>query len=98
METDYKDSKIALGNEQWTVKYFPQVRTTREGKYLKAARVPSRKEIWLSLKDIRGNKIPVEEVVQNFNKAILPIVIEFVKEKYGEQAVSDYLSEQIDAL
>lgn len=93
MENEYKDSKVTLGKEQWTVKYFPQVITPKEGKYVKAARIPSKKEIWLSLNDETGNKLPVEDATLHFKKAILPIVIEEKKKEFGEEAVNAALKE-----
>ena len=93
MENRYKDSKVTLSNEQWTVKYFPQVTTPKEGKYVKAARIPSKKEIWLSINDEKGNKLSVEDITLHFKKAILPIVIEEKKKEFGEERVNAALKE-----
>lgn len=93
MENKYKDSKVTICKEQWTVKYFPQVITPKEGKYVKAARIPSEKEIWLSLNDETGNKLSVEDVALHFKKAILPIVIEEKKKEFGEEEVNAALKE-----
>lgn len=90
---NYKDSKVTLGNEEWTVKYFPQVHHPRTGAYVKAARVPHKKEIWLSLNDEKGEKIKVEEITATFKRAILPIVVEDTKSKYGEEKTNEALRE-----
>lgn len=93
METIYPDSKVKIGNEEWTVKYYSQVFTPREGKYVKAARIPSKKEIWLSINDAAGKKFEVEDITANFQKAILPMVIEDKKREYGEDKVNAALLE-----
>lgn len=91
--SNYKDSKVKLGNDEWTVKYFPQVRHPKTLMYCKAARLPYKKEIWLSLNDENGNKFSVEDITMNFKKAILPIVIEDTKGKYGEEKTNEALRE-----
>ena len=93
MKELYKESKIRIGTEEWTVRYYAQVLTPREGKYVKAARIPSKKEIWLSLNDETGNKLPIDDVTLHFKKAILPIVIEEKKKEFGEEAVNAALKE-----
>ena len=93
MEELYKESKVNIGTEEWTVRYYAQVLTPREGKYVKAARIPSKKEIWLSVNDAAGKKFETEDITANFQKAILPIVVEGKKKEYGEEAVNDALKE-----
>ena len=93
MEEVYKESNVKLGEEEWTVKYYAQVLHPRTGAYVKAARVPSKKEIWLSVNDESNNKFETEEVTKNFQKAILPMVIDDTKKKYGEEKVNEALKE-----
>ena len=93
METIYPDSKVKIGNEEWTVKYYSQVFTPREGRYVKAARIPSKKEIWLSVNDESNKKFAVEDVTAHFQKAILPMVIEDKKKEYGAEKVEEALKE-----
>ena len=81
MQKKIKDSTVTLGKEAWTVKYFSQVHHPKTGEYLKAARVPSKKEIWLSLETEDGKKIPIKEVAMNFQKAALPVVTEAIKKE-----------------
>lgn len=89
----YKDSIIFIGKDRWTVRYYFRVVTPKEGRYLKAARVPARKEIWVSLNDAEGEKLSVEEVANNFKKAILPLIVEDKKKEYGEERVNSALDE-----
>ena len=90
-EAGYKDSKVTLAEEEWTVKYYKQVFHPRTHTYCKAARVPSKKEIWLSVDDENGVKILPEDVVLNFKRAILPIVVEDTEKKYGKDKVEQAL-------
>ena len=93
MEELYKESKVKIGTEDWTVRYYTQVLTPRERKYVKAARIPSKKEIWLSINDAAGKKFEVEDITANFQKAILPMVIEDKKREYGKDKVNAALLE-----
>lgn len=92
-EAGYKDSKVTLAGEEWTVKYYRQVFHPRTHIYCKAARVPSKKEIWLSVDDGNGEKVLPEEVVLNFKRAILPMVVEDAEKKYGKDKVEQALKE-----
>ena len=93
MEEIYKESKVKVGDEEWIVKYYPQVLHPKTNKYLKAARIPSKKEIWLSVNDSSNEKFGMEELTKNLQKAILPMVIENTKKKYGEEKTNEALRE-----
>lgn len=93
MESIYKDSKVKLGDEEWIVRYYARVIHPRTGVYVKVARVPSKREIWLSVNDESDIKFKTEEVTANFQKAILPIVIDDIKKRYGEEKVNEALEE-----
>lgn len=76
-------SNVDLGGEQWVVRYFPRV--IKSGKYIAAARVPSKKEIWLSLQDERGTVLSAEAVAEIFSKAAVPIVEKNIKNRKDVQ-------------
>lgn len=76
-------STVPIGSDKWTVRYYFQVRTPEKGKYVRAARVPSKKEIRLSLNDEHNNPLTQEEIVTAFQKAILPYVVEAEKKKHS---------------
>lgn len=89
MERKYKDSKVNLAGEQWTVKYYERV--IIRGKYYKAVRIPDKKEIWISLLEENEKEFTQEQIEVTFKKAILPIVVEDVKKKYKAEDVADAL-------
>lgn len=93
MKELYKASTVKINSEEWTIRYYEQVLTPKEGKYVKAARIPSKKEIWLSISDAAGNRLSVEDIILHFKKAILPIVIEDKKKEFGEERVNTALKE-----
>jgi len=76
-------SKVDLAGEEWTVRYFPRV--VRKGKYIAAARVPSKKEVWLSLQDEKGVALGTEDIAGIFSRAVTPIVEENVRNKEDVQ-------------
>lgn len=76
-------SNVDLGGEQWVVRYFPRV--VKGGKYIAAARVPSKKEIWLSLQDEKGAALSAEAIMEIFSKAVTPIVEKNIKNKKDVQ-------------
>jgi len=80
-----ENKTFQLGTETWTAIYKPQV--IIKGKYMKAARVPSRKEIWLSRFDGHWNEVEESTLKLTFQKAILPLAMKLAEDKYGKEAV-----------
>jgi len=90
METP-KDSKVTIGGEQWTIKYIDKVIIPSTGRYVKAARIPARREILLSLTGEDGKKLSHKEIVTNANRAVLPMVIKDVQKQHPVDLVEAVL-------
>lgn len=86
-----ENKTFQLGTETWTAVYKPQV--IIKGKYMKAARVPSRKEIWLSRFDEHWNEIEESTLKLTFQKAILPLAMKLAEDKYGKEAVEQAMKQ-----
>lgn len=92
-KSQYGDSTVRIGQELWTIKYFDQVLLPPEGKYVKAARFPKKREIHLSLSGADNRKLSQKEVLVNVQKAVLPMVIDEVKKKHPADRVDAILNE-----
>lgn len=81
----YKDAKFKIGEEEWTAKYRPTLQSN--GSYVKAIRVPEKKEIYMSIFTDKHTKYSEAELSVNFQKAILPDIIAMTKIKYDSELV-----------
>lgn len=88
---EYKDTTFKIGDNTWTAKI--QDRIIRDGKYIKAARVPSKREIWLSRMSEDNKPFSTEEFTQTFQRAILPYVTKWAEDKYGKDKVEEALKQ-----
>jgi len=86
-----KNSTIKIGDEDWTVIYRPTI--YHQGSYKKAIKIPSKREIYLSLKDDKGNEIDRFTVARTLQRAILPLLAEKYREKYSKEEVDEALKE-----
>ena len=86
-----KNSMIKIGNEDWTIIYRPKV--IHNNNYVKALKVISKKEIYLSLQEKNGKPYDRFTIASTLQKAILPLIEKQAIEKYGEKEVKEVIKD-----